>query len=81
MTVELNQDTAKELISFKLTHLSKLIDEILAKWDQDNTEDFIKRTKSGELEDAEMDAISLRQLDADYHRLKQLLFSIKRELE
>ena len=78
MTVELKQDTAMELITFKLNYLSQLIDEILSKWNQENIDDFLSHAKTGKLENAEMDAISARQLDADYQRLKKLLNSIER---
>ena len=74
----MNQETAKELITYKLGHLSKLIDAILTKWNQDNINEFLEKAKSGELEEAEMDAISLKQLNADYQRLQNLLNSIEK---
>ena len=79
MNVEINQETAQELIIFKLEHLSKLINKILEKWKEENVDDFIDKARSGVLENAEMDAISLKQITADYQRLKNLLNSILRE--
>ncbi len=79
MNVEINQETAQELIIFKLEHLSKLINKILEKWKEENSDDFIDKARSGVLENAEMDAISLKQITADYQRLKNLLNSILRE--
>ena len=72
MSVEIKQETAKDLITFKLEHLSKLIDSILAKWNQNNIEEFLSKARSGELENAELDAISLKQINFDYQELKNL---------
>ena len=76
MDVSIERETAKELISFKLHHIQDLIHSILNKWDQENTDDFISKAKSGLLENAEMDAITMRQLILDYERLKELLDSL-----
>ncbi|TXT59551.1 MAG: hypothetical protein BAJALOKI3v1_1050001 [Promethearchaeota archaeon] len=77
MSVSIEKETAKELITFKLSHIQKEIHSILNKWEENNSDDFISKAKSGALENAEMDAISVRQLVADYKRLKDLLESIK----
>lgn len=79
MSVELKQETAKDLITFKLEHLSKLINSILAKWNQDNIDDFLEKAHLGILENAEMDAISLKQIAYDYKELKALLSSILKD--
>lgn len=79
MSVSIEKETAKELISFKIHHIQEEIQNILNRWDEDNTDDFISKAKKGILENAEMDAISIRQLLADYGRLKDLLESIKSE--
>ncbi|MBD3213206.1 MAG: hypothetical protein GF311_11420 [Candidatus Lokiarchaeota archaeon] len=76
MSVSIEKETAKELVTFKLQHLREEIQSILNKWEEDNTDDFISKAKSGTLENAEMDAILMRQLLADYKRLKDLLESI-----
>ncbi|MEE9378209.1 MAG: hypothetical protein V3V33_09245 [Candidatus Lokiarchaeia archaeon] len=76
MDVSIERETAKELISFKLHHLQELIQSILDKWSEDNADDFISKTKSGVLKNGEMDAISMRQLLANYQKLKELLDSI-----
>lgn len=75
----MQQKTAQELIQFKLTHISKSINYIIAKWNQDNSDDFIQKVKSGEIPNAEMDAISLRQLEADYLKYSTLLQSVQEE--
>ena len=68
--------TLEELITFKLQHLQNLMRSILEKWKEENSEDFISKARSGELKDAEMDAISMRQLLADYDRLKNIYDSV-----
>ena len=72
MDVKIGRDTFEELAIFKLQHLQNLIRSILDKWKEDNSDDFISKARSGELKNAEMDAISIRQLLADYIRLKEL---------
>ena len=61
------------MIMKKLEIMNEKINSILRKWDQDNIEHFITKARSGELENAEMDAISLRQLLADCFLLKKQL--------
>ncbi|TFG19436.1 MAG: hypothetical protein EU530_06235 [Promethearchaeota archaeon] len=78
MTVEMEQETAKELITYKLSNISKLIDSILSKWNQSSIEELLEKAKTGELLEAEMDAISLKQLHADQQRLNKLLNSIEK---
>jgi hypothetical protein len=80
MTVEIEEKVVKDLISFKLQHIQKNIDLILEKWKEDTTDEFIKKARTGELENAEMDAISIRQMLADYKRLRKLLDSINSDL-
>ena len=65
MTITLENDLVEDLIKFKLLHLQETISNILKKWKEDNIEDFIAKTRSGELENTELDAITIRQLDKD----------------
>ena len=76
MDVSIERETVKELISFKLHHIQDLIRSILDKRGEENSDDFISKAKSGELENAEMDAITMRQLIADYNKLRELLDSV-----
>ncbi|TFG26907.1 MAG: hypothetical protein EU532_08740 [Promethearchaeota archaeon] len=76
MDVSIERDTLKELITFKLQHTHDLIRSILDKWGEGNSDDFISKAKSGALENAEMDGIIMRQLIADYNKLRELLDSI-----
>ena len=57
MSVSIEKETATELITFKLQQLQEEVQAILNKWEEDNTDDFISKAKSGVLENAEMDAI------------------------
>ncbi len=79
MTVSLERKTAKELILFRLNYIQETIQSILSKWGESNIDDFLTKVKFGEIEDAEMDAITLKQLSADYKRLHELLLSISPE--
>jgi len=76
MNVSIERETVKELITFKLQYIQDLIRSILDKWAEENSDDFISKAKSGELENAEMDAITMRQLIADYNKLRELLDSV-----
>jgi hypothetical protein len=77
LTIKLENNIAEELIKFKLGHLQKTISSILEKWNENNIEDFLKKAKSGELLNAEMDAITLRQLNKDCEELQALLKRIR----
>ena len=79
MSVKIERKTLQELIVFKLQHIQNLMRSILEKWKEENSEDFILKAKNGELKDAEMDAITMRQLLADYDRLKNIYDSIASE--
>jgi len=76
MSVKIERETLEELITFKLQHLQNLMRSILDKWKEENSEDFISKAKNGELRNAEMDAISMRQLLANYDRLKNIYDSV-----
>ncbi|MGQ4874776.1 MAG: hypothetical protein ACP6IY_11970 [Promethearchaeia archaeon] len=76
MDAPIERDIIKELVFFKLRHIQKTIYNILKRWGEENTDDFISKTRNGILENAEMDAISIRQLVADYKKLKKLLIKI-----
>lgn len=79
MTITLENEVAEDLIKFKLQHIQETISTILNKWNEDNIEDFIEKAKTGELTDAEMDAITLKQLAKDMEKLIILLKSVRKE--
>jgi hypothetical protein len=77
MTITLENKIVEDLIKFKLLSVQKTISKILLNWNQDNAEDFIEKARSGELVNAEMDAITVRQLLSDIGNLEVLLKSVK----
>ncbi|OLS19233.1 MAG: hypothetical protein HeimC3_46640 [Candidatus Heimdallarchaeota archaeon LC_3] len=77
MTITLENKIAEDLIKFKLNSVQETLNNILTKWNQDNAEDFILKAKSGSLEDAELDGITVKQLVKDIDDLNNLLKTIK----
>ena len=65
-----------ELINFKLNYLAKEINKILEHWREDTIESFLQKAKDGRLEEAENDAIELKQLVTEEEKLRKLLKSI-----
>lgn len=59
MTVSLDSAVAKELITFKLNSIQTSLNQILSFWNQNSVEQFLDNTRSGILENAEMDAITV----------------------
>lgn len=64
-TVPVERKFLEELFDYKLKFLQKEINKILAKWNYSNLELFLKHARDGTIEEAEMDAITLRQLLKD----------------
>jgi hypothetical protein len=77
MSVQLDSNLAEDLVKFKLKSIQDTIKAILVKWNQSNTDDFIQRTRTGELPNAEPDSIIIRQLVTDFDRLDKVLKQIK----
>ena len=73
MTVSLEKDIAIDLLEFKLRHIQELLEEILKTWKENNVERFLEKTRSGELEEAEMDAITVEQLLIDIGKYRKIL--------
>ena len=76
MKVELDKDVAEDLISYKLRSIQKQITNILKRWNESDSSAFLVKAKNGTYSEAEMDAITMRQLIADYHKLRELLDSV-----
>lgn len=76
MNVSIEKDIVKDLIMFKLQHTQESISLIIDRWNIENADDFITMARNGELENAEMDAITMRQLMSDYNKLDDLLHDI-----
>lgn len=77
MTIKLENKIAEDLIKFKLQWVKETLNKILKNRDQKNAEDFIEKARSGLLVDAEMDAITVRQLLSDLDELESLLVMLK----
>ncbi len=73
MNVSLDKEVAEELITFKLRRIQELIESILNRWDESNSESFINKARDGTYPEAENDAIELRQLLLEEEKLRNLL--------
>ena len=73
MSVTLEKPLARELINFKLRYIVKEIDEILDRWNEKSIDSFLQKAKDGRLEEAENDAIELRQLLLEEEKLRKIL--------
>lgn len=76
MSITLDKPLAVELITFKLSYITKEIDTILKRWNEDVIEVFLEKAKDGRLEEAENDAIELKQFMVEEKKLRTLLESI-----
>ena len=70
--VKLPRDDAVRLITDKLREIDNRIQKILQRWNQPSTEVFLERTRTGDLEDAEIDAITLTNLIEERDRISHL---------
>ncbi len=77
MTVKIDSNLAEELVRFKLNCIQNTLKTILEKWHESNTDDFARKARTGELSDAEPDAIVVSQLVTDLERLDKVLKRIK----
>lgn len=77
MSITLDKPLAKDLINFKLNYLTKEINKILEHWQEDTIESFLQKAKDGRLEEAENDAIELKQLVLEEEKLRTLIESLQ----
>ena len=63
--VKLDKSLAEDLITSKMRLLQQYINEILNRWNETSSKEFLKKAKTGVHENAEDDAIELRQILAD----------------
>jgi len=61
-TISVEKELLEELLDYKLKFLHKEIDKILTKWNYTNPDLFLQHARDGTIEEAESDAITLRQL-------------------
>ena len=75
-TTTIDKAIVEDLINFKLKRIQTFISEILDRWKEISATVFIEKARNGIYEDAENDAIELRQLLAEENKLKTLLQKI-----
>lgn len=61
-SIPVEKELLEELIDFKLRFLYEEIDKILNKWKYEESSKFLQDARDGTIEEAEDDAITLRQL-------------------
>jgi hypothetical protein len=71
--VKLDKSLAEDLITLKLRTLQKYIDDILSRWNETSSKDFLEKVRNGVYKNAEDDAVELRQLLFDYTKFQELL--------
>jgi len=71
--IKLEKSLAEDLITSKLRILQQYINEILSKWNESSSKDFLEKARTGYYKNAEDDAVELRQLLLDYTKLQELL--------
>lgn len=73
MNVSMKKEIAEELITFKLRQIQSIIEDILLRWKEDSIDDFLEKAKDGTLEEAENDAVELKQLIFEEEKLQKML--------
>ena len=71
-TITIDRNLAVNLINSKLRLINEAIEEILTRWDYDSSQQLIDDARTGKIEEAEDDAIGLRQLLLKREELFQL---------
>ncbi len=71
--VKLDKALAEDLITSKLRILKQYIDEILARYNESSSKEFLEKARKGIYKNAEDDAVELRQLLLDYTKLQEIL--------
>ena len=61
-TIPVKKELLEELVDLKLKYLQDEMEKILDKWNYEIPDKFLKDAKNGTIEEAEMDAITLRHL-------------------
>ena len=71
--VKLDKSLAEDLITSKMRLLQQYINEILDRWNETSSKKFLEKARTGIYEEAEDDAIELRQNLADYSKYQEIL--------
>ncbi len=76
MKVTLDKEIIEDLVTYKLRNIKNLISNILEKWNEISTDSFLKKAQNGTYEEAENDAVDLKQLLMEEKKLTQILESL-----
>ncbi len=71
-SVNLEKSEIEDLISYKLRNIQREIEKILERWNETSIERFIQKAKDGTYEEAENDAIDIRQLALEQKKLLKM---------
>ncbi len=71
--VKLDKTLAEDLITSKLGILKRYIDEILTRYNESSSIEFLEKAPKGIYKNAEDDAVELRQLLLEYTKLQEIL--------
>lgn len=71
--IKLDKAIAEDLITSKLRILQQYINDILNRWNESSTKDFLEKARTGNYKNAEDDAVELRQLLLDYTKFQEIL--------
>ncbi len=74
--ISIEKEILENLVSFKLKRIQTIIQEILDRWKENSTTLFIEKARNGTFENAENDAIELRQLLLEEKKLNEILKNI-----
>ncbi len=68
-SVIIEKSELEELINYKLRNIQKEISKILERWNETSADQFIQKAQNGYYEEAENDAIDIKQLIIEQKRL------------
>jgi len=71
--VKLDKALAEDLITSKLRILKQFIDEILVRYNESSSKEFLEKVRKGIYKNAEDDAVELCQILLDYTKLQEIL--------
>ena len=67
--ISVDKNLMVELVDFKLRYLKGEVESILKKWKYDFSSEFLEDARNGKLEEAEEDAIMLKNLQDEINNL------------
>lgn len=73
MAISLDPEIARDLIETKLRVLTEKIDTILNKWQLRSIDELVEGARTGEIPEAEDDAIDLQNLRDKRNQIEKLL--------